>query len=54
MGCLVYSLEHALLTKPMLEYCSQVLWRGQEKIMADVAPPEDWDKGAGINIVDEF
>lgn len=32
----------------------RVLWRGQEKIMADVAPPEDWDKGAGINIVDEF
>lgn len=30
----------------------QILWRGQEKIMADVAPPEDWDKGAGIKVVD--
>lgn len=38
----------------MLEHCSQVLWRGQEKIMADVAPPEEWDKGAGIKVVDEF
>ncbi|CAJ1960808.1 unnamed protein product [Sphenostylis stenocarpa] len=32
----------------------RVLWRGQEKIMADVATPEDWDKGAGIKVVDEF
>ncbi|KAJ7977940.1 ATP-dependent Clp protease proteolytic subunit [Quillaja saponaria] len=32
----------------------KILWRGQEKIMADVAPPEDWDKGAGIKVVDEF
>ncbi|XP_047155065.1 ATP-dependent Clp protease proteolytic subunit-related protein 3, chloroplastic [Vigna umbellata] len=32
----------------------RVLWRGQEKIMADVAPPEEWDKGAGIKVVDEF
>lgn len=31
---------------------SQILWRGQEKIMADVAPPEDWDKGAGIKVVE--
>lgn len=30
----------------------QVLWRGQEKIMSDVAPPEDWDKSAGIKVVD--
>ncbi|WVY94383.1 hypothetical protein V8G54_033471, partial [Vigna mungo] len=32
----------------------RVLWRGQEKIMAAVAPPEEWDKGAGIKVVDEF
>ncbi|KAF4357469.1 hypothetical protein F8388_018459 [Cannabis sativa] len=30
----------------------KVLWRGQEKIMSAVAPPEDWDKGAGIKAVD--
>ncbi|KAK9673130.1 hypothetical protein RND81_12G148400 [Saponaria officinalis] len=30
----------------------RILWRGQEKIMADVAAPEDWDKGAGIKPVD--
>ncbi|EXC05639.1 ATP-dependent Clp protease proteolytic subunit-related protein 3 [Morus notabilis] len=30
----------------------KVLWRGQEKIMSDVAPPEDWDKSAGIKVVD--
>ncbi|KAL2345670.1 hypothetical protein Fmac_006955 [Flemingia macrophylla] len=32
----------------------KILWRGQEKVMADVAAPEDWDKGAGIKIVDGF
>ncbi|KAF6142631.1 hypothetical protein GIB67_015117 [Kingdonia uniflora] len=26
----------------------KVLWRGQETLMAAVASPEDWDKGAGI------
>ncbi|KAK9291378.1 hypothetical protein L1049_019324 [Liquidambar formosana] len=30
----------------------KVLWRGQEKIMADAAPPEEWDKSAGIKVVD--
>ncbi|KHN43299.1 ATP-dependent Clp protease proteolytic subunit-related protein 3, chloroplastic [Glycine soja] len=25
----------------------RILWRGQEKVMADVASPDDWDKGAG-------
>ncbi|KAF3454525.1 hypothetical protein FNV43_RR04973 [Rhamnella rubrinervis] len=32
----------------------KILWRGQEKIMADVAPPEEWDKGAGIKVVDGY
>ncbi|RDY05131.1 ATP-dependent Clp protease proteolytic subunit-related protein 3, chloroplastic [Mucuna pruriens] len=26
----------------------KILWRGQEKVMSDVASPDDWDKGAGI------
>ncbi|XP_074312259.1 ATP-dependent Clp protease proteolytic subunit-related protein 3, chloroplastic-like [Silene latifolia] len=30
----------------------RILWRGQEKVMADVSAPEDWDKGAGIKAVD--
>lgn len=30
----------------------KILWRGQEKIMADVSAPEDWDKTAGIKAVD--
>ncbi|KAK4427644.1 ATP-dependent Clp protease proteolytic subunit-related protein 3, chloroplastic [Sesamum alatum] len=30
----------------------KILWRGQEKIMADAAPPEAWDKGAGIRELD--
>ncbi|GMY21742.1 ATP-dependent Clp protease proteolytic subunit-related protein 3, chloroplastic [Fagus crenata] len=30
----------------------RILWRGQEKIMSDVAAPEEWDKGAGIKVVD--
>ncbi|EPS65388.1 hypothetical protein M569_09389, partial [Genlisea aurea] len=30
----------------------KILWRGQEKIMADVAPPEEWDKNAGIKLLD--
>ncbi|KAB5529233.1 hypothetical protein DKX38_019314 [Salix brachista] len=32
----------------------KILWQGQEKIMADVMPPEDWDKSAGIKIADPF
>lgn len=32
----------------------KILWRGQEKIMAEVAPPEYWDKNAGIKVEDEF
>ncbi|KDP23478.1 hypothetical protein JCGZ_23311 [Jatropha curcas] len=32
----------------------KVLWRGQEKIMADVVTPEEWDKMAGIKIPDPF
>ncbi|KAK7284374.1 hypothetical protein RJT34_19119 [Clitoria ternatea] len=32
----------------------RILWRGQEKIMSDVAPPEEWDKGAGIKVLDGF
>ncbi|KAM1799427.1 hypothetical protein ACFX11_033621 [Malus domestica] len=32
----------------------KILWRGQEKIMADVASPEDWDKTAGVKVVDEL
>uniref|UniRef100_A0A5B6YR55 ATP-dependent Clp protease proteolytic subunit n=1 Tax=Davidia involucrata TaxID=16924 RepID=A0A5B6YR55_DAVIN len=30
----------------------KILWRGQEKIMADAAPPEEWDKNAGIKALD--
>lgn len=30
----------------------KVLWRGQEKIMADAASPEEWDRTAGIEVVD--
>ncbi|XP_073155217.1 ATP-dependent Clp protease proteolytic subunit-related protein 3, chloroplastic isoform X1 [Henckelia pumila] len=30
----------------------KILWRGQEKIMADAASPEEWDKGAGIRVLD--
>nr|XP_043628020.1 ATP-dependent Clp protease proteolytic subunit-related protein 3, chloroplastic isoform X2 [Erigeron canadensis] len=30
----------------------KILWRGQEKIMADAAPPEAWDKNAGIKSLD--
>ncbi|KAH7666754.1 Endopeptidase Clp protein [Dioscorea alata] len=30
----------------------KILWRGQEKIMADALSPEEWDKRAGIKIVD--
>ncbi|TKY52251.1 ATP-dependent Clp protease proteolytic subunit-related protein 3 [Spatholobus suberectus] len=32
----------------------KILWRGQEKVMADVALLEDLDKGAGIKVVDGF
>lgn len=30
----------------------RVLWRGQEKIMADAASPEEWDKKAGVKVAD--
>ncbi|PKI74032.1 hypothetical protein CRG98_005510 [Punica granatum] len=30
----------------------KILWRGQEKIMSDAASPEDWDRNAGIKVVD--
>ncbi|OVA14855.1 ClpP [Macleaya cordata] len=30
----------------------KVLWRGQETIMADAASPEEWDRRAGIKVVD--
>ncbi|KAG6437752.1 hypothetical protein SASPL_102680 [Salvia splendens] len=32
----------------------KILWRGQEKIMADAAPPEEWDKNAGIKVLDSM
>lgn len=32
----------------------QILWRGQEKVMADVISPEEWDKVAGLKIADPF
>ncbi|XVF41873.1 hypothetical protein PTKIN_Ptkin01aG0315600 [Pterospermum kingtungense] len=30
----------------------KILWRGQEKVMAEVAAPEEWDKNAGIKVMD--
>lgn len=36
----------------ILFYHVQILWRGQEKIMADSLSPEEWDKQAGIKVVD--
>ncbi|KAK1317400.1 hypothetical protein QJS10_CPA05g00434 [Acorus calamus] len=30
----------------------KILWRGQENIMSEVASPEEWDKKAGIKVVD--
>ncbi|KAK1280793.1 hypothetical protein QJS04_geneDACA019708 [Acorus gramineus] len=30
----------------------KILWRGQEKVMTEVASPEEWDKKAGIKVVD--
>ncbi|XP_028068125.1 ATP-dependent Clp protease proteolytic subunit-related protein 3, chloroplastic isoform X2 [Camellia sinensis] len=30
----------------------KILWRGQEKIMADAATPEEWDKNAGIKVLE--
>lgn len=30
----------------------QILWRGEEQIMADVSTPEDWAKNAGIKVAD--
>ncbi|XVF31379.1 hypothetical protein REPUB_Repub16aG0140900 [Reevesia pubescens] len=32
----------------------KILWRGQEKVMGDVMSPEEWDKNAGIRIMDDF
>ncbi|XVE63058.1 hypothetical protein DITRI_Ditri06bG0169300 [Diplodiscus trichospermus] len=32
----------------------KILWRGQEKIMAEVASPEEWDRNAGIKVMDGF
>lgn len=32
----------------------QILWRGQENIMADVMAAEEWDKNAGIRVADDF
>ncbi|XP_027350518.1 ATP-dependent Clp protease proteolytic subunit-related protein 3, chloroplastic [Abrus precatorius] len=32
----------------------KILWRGQEKVMADVIPAEEWDRRAGIRAADEF
>ncbi|MBA0716646.1 hypothetical protein Golax_015459 [Gossypium laxum] len=32
----------------------KILWRGQEKVMAEVASPEEWDKNAGIKVMDGF
>ncbi|XP_061972573.1 uncharacterized protein LOC133694898 [Populus nigra] len=32
----------------------RILWQGQEKIMADVMPPEDWDKSAGIKVIERL
>ncbi|KAD0767441.1 hypothetical protein E3N88_28274 [Mikania micrantha] len=34
------------------KHTENILWRGQEKIMADAAPPEAWDKNAGIKALD--
>ncbi|KAJ6817412.1 ATP-dependent Clp protease proteolytic subunit-related protein 3, chloroplastic-like [Iris pallida] len=30
----------------------KILWRGQEKIMDDAASPEEWDRKAGIRVVE--
>ncbi|XP_068663242.1 ATP-dependent Clp protease proteolytic subunit-related protein 3, chloroplastic-like [Aristolochia californica] len=30
----------------------KILWRGQENIMAEAASPEEWDRRAGIKVVD--
>lgn len=30
----------------------KILWRGQEKIMSDVASAEEWDRRSGIKVVD--
>ncbi|RRT72642.1 hypothetical protein B296_00012490 [Ensete ventricosum] len=30
----------------------QILWRGQEQIMADALSPEEWDRKAGIKVSD--
>ncbi|XVF57517.1 hypothetical protein PTKIN_Ptkin06aG0211700 [Pterospermum kingtungense] len=32
----------------------KILWRGQEKVMAEVVPREEWDKKAGIKVADGF
>ncbi|KAK8960415.1 hypothetical protein KSP40_PGU014230 [Platanthera guangdongensis] len=30
----------------------KILWRGQEQIMTDAASPDEWDRRAGIKVVD--
>ncbi|ERN02196.1 hypothetical protein AMTR_s00045p00207040 [Amborella trichopoda] len=30
----------------------KILWRGQEKIMAEAASPDEWDKMAGVRVAD--
>ncbi|KAJ4967934.1 hypothetical protein NE237_014635 [Protea cynaroides] len=30
----------------------KILWRGQEKIMADAASPDEWDRIAGVKVLD--
>ncbi|KAG6501115.1 ATP-dependent Clp protease proteolytic subunit-related protein 3, chloroplastic-like [Zingiber officinale] len=32
----------------------KILWRGQEKIMADALSPDEWDQRAGVKPVDAF
>jgi len=39
----------------MLEHCSQILWRGQEKIMGDVPSRDDRENGtAGAKVENRF
>ena len=59
--CIVYGEDYIVfcgclsLTELTLEYYRvQILWRGQESIIADVGAPEEWDKKAGIKSVDGF
>ena len=39
-------------TELIFFFLSQILWRGQEKIMDDAATPEEWDRKAGIRVVE--